>query len=231
MAIEARRSPGLVALEHALGYSFKQVNLLQMALTHRSWGADHNERLEFLGDGVLNMVIARCLFERFTALREGDLSRLRAQLVRQDALQQLASGLGLGELLRLGEGELRSGGSKRPSILADALEAVFGAIFLDGGYEAVQSTIDRLYQPMLNGLDPARTLKDPKTQLQEYVQSRHLPLPAYELAFARGEAHAQEFEVKCTVASLQLEVTGIGQSRRAAEQAAALSALQQLGVI
>lgn len=222
--------PKLDSLQHALDYRFTRQELLRTALTHRSWGADHNERLEFLGDSILNMVIAKALYERFASLREGELSRLRAQLVRQESLQQIALCINLGDMLRLGEGELRSGGHRRPSILADALEAVFGAIFLDGGYDPARGVIEALYAGMLAELDPARSLKDPKTQLQEYLQSRKLPLPAYELFEARGEAHAQEFEVVCTVGSLGLSVRGTGLSRRTAEQAAARQALQQLGV-
>lgn len=201
-----------------------------MALTHRSWGAEHNERLEFLGDSILNMVIAAALYERFVNLREGELSRLRAQLVRQEALRTIALAIHLGDFLRLGEGELRSGGQLRPSILADALEAVFGAIFLDGGFEVARAVILRLYADMLGNVDPSRSLKDPKTQLQEYLQSRRLPLPRYELFATRGEAHAQEFEVTCSIDSLQLQLHGAGNSRRVAEQAAARLALQQLGV-
>lgn len=218
------------AIERALGYRFTRQELLLMALTHRSWGAENNERLEFLGDSILNMVIAKALYERFGGLREGELSRLRAQLVRQDALQQIASAINLGDFLRLGEGELRSGGHSRPSILADALEAIFGAVFLDGGHEAASQVIDRLYATMLGELDPARSLKDPKTRLQEYVQSRRLPLPVYELVATRGEAHAQEFEVICQVESLQLKACGSGLSRRTAEQSAARQALVKLGV-
>ena len=220
----------LESLQRAIVYRFNRLVLLRTALTHRSWGADNNERLEFLGDSVLNMVIARVLYERFDSLREGELSRLRAQLVRQDSLQLIAQKINLGDMLRLGEGELRSGGHRRPSILADALEAVFGAIFLDAGYDAARDVIEKLYAEMLAELDPARSLKDPKTQLQEYLQSRKLPLPVYELFEARGEAHAQEFEVVCTVSGMNLNARGVGMSRRTAEQVAAREALQQLGV-
>ena len=215
-------------LQTALGYTFKQIGFLQKALTHRSHSSDHNERLEFLGDSLLNCVIAELLFVHFEKLKEGELSRLRAQLVRQDALQTVAEDIGLGEYLRLGEGELKSGGHRRPSILADALEAILGAIYQDGGFAAVQDVIRRLYAKQLAALDPKHDFKDPKTVLQELLQSKRLPLPQYELVVISGEAHAQEFEVACVVEKLQLRATGRGQSRRAAEQAAASSALEKM---
>lgn len=218
------------ALQNALGYSFKRQELLSQAVTHRSFSADHNERLEFLGDSILNMVVAMLLFERYAHLREGELSRLRAMFVKQDALAQIAQELNLGQYLRLGEGEVKSGGRSRPSILADAVEASLGAVFLDGGFEAVRGVITRLYAKRLEGFDPARSLKDPKTALQEYLQGRHLPLPEYSLAEIRGEAHAQEFEVCCAVPSLSLQAHGSGASRRIAEQSAAATILAQLGI-
>lgn len=218
----------LDVLQRALGYRFSRSALLEQALTHRSFGVPNNERLEFLGDSVLNCVTAIALYERFDNLREGDMSRLRANLVRQEALHRLADGLKLGDHLRLGEGELRSGGHRRPSILADALEAVFAAVFLDAGFEAAKGVIDRLYAQSLAELDPARALKDPKTSLQEWLQGRRMPLPKYSLADTRGEAHQQEFEVECEIAGLGLKTRGIGVSRRAAEQQSAQRALELL---
>lgn len=215
-------------LEASLGYVFQQPDLLRQALTHRSFGSPHNERLEFLGDSVLNCVIATLLFQRFASLREGNLSRQRANLVRQDTLAEIAQGLQLGEELRLGEGELKSGGFRRPSILADGLEAIIGAIYLDGGFDAARAAIERLYQPLLQNLDPQASAKDAKTELQEILQARKLPLPWYELLTTRGEAHAQEFEVACVIPDLSIRVTGAGHSRRYAEQDAASAALKQL---
>ncbi|GAB2903432.1 ribonuclease III [Uliginosibacterium flavum] len=215
-------------LERALDYHFQRPQLLKQALTHRSFSADNNERLEFLGDSILNMVIAMALYQRFGSLREGDMSRLRAQLVRQDALQHVAELLDLGSFLSLGEGELKSGGHRRPSILADALEAVFGAIYLDAGFEAVKRVVDSLYAEKLADLDPERSLKDPKTSLQEALQARRLPLPQYAMADERGEAHAREFEVHCVIDSLKIRTAGVGATRRIAEQLAAAAALQKL---
>lgn len=216
------------AFERGIGYRFSHPELLRQALTHRSFSAEHNERLEFLGDSILNMVIAQALYERFATLREGEMSRLRAQLVCQDALQQHAERLELGGFLLLGEGELRSGGHHRPSILADALEAVFGAVYLDGGFAAARQVIDGLYAEILGGLDPAHSLKDPKTALQEAVQAQHRALPRYELTAERGEAHAREFEVDCVIDSLKIRTTGVGTSRRIAEQMAAAAALKKM---
>lgn len=215
-------------LEKALGYRFSQPDLLRLALTHRSHSSPHNERLEFLGDSVLNCVIATLLYQRFAALREGELSRLRASLVRQEALAEIAAGFGLGDELRLGEGELKSGGFRRPSILADALEAVFGAIYLDGGFAAAQEAIARLYRRRVEQIDPRAEGKDAKTALQEWLQGRRLPVPHYTLLATHGEAHAQEFEVACSIPAVGLEVTGRGGSRRAAEQEAARAALDKL---
>lgn len=223
-------SASSVSLETRLDYRFRQSGLLRQALTHRSYSADHNERLEFLGDGILNMVVAMMLFERFTDLREGELSRLRAMLVKQDSLAQIANELQLGNCLRLGEGELKSGGRSRPSILADAVEASIGAVFLDGGFDAAKTVISRLYAKRLDSLNPALSLKDPKTALQEYLQARRLPLPQYALSQVRGEAHAQEFEVACSVPALQLSESGQGCSRRIAEQVAAAAVLARLKI-
>jgi ribonuclease-3 len=215
-------------LQQVLGYRFKDVARLEQALTHRSFGQPNNERLEFLGDSILNCVIAMALFERFGELREGELSRLRASLVCQDALHRIAVQLALGDDLRMGEGELKSGGFRRPSILADALEAVFAAVFLDQDFAAAKALIDRLYAPLVADIDPHVALKDPKTALQEWLQGRKLPLPNYVTIGIHGEAHAQEFEVACEVDALKLRTTGRGASRRAAEQQSAELALAQL---
>ncbi len=215
-------------LEKALAYNFRQPELLRLALTHRSHSSPHNERLEFLGDSVLNCTVATLLYRHFPTLKEGELSRLRANLVRQEALADIAVDLGLGDALRLGEGELKSGGFRRPSILADALEAIFGAIYLDAGFESARATIERLYQSRIERIDPRQSGKDAKTALQEWLQGRRLPLPHYELAETHGEAHAQEFVVHCSIPAIDLQVTGRGGSRRAAEQEAAQAALARL---
>ncbi|MBI5897770.1 MAG: ribonuclease III [Rhodocyclales bacterium] len=212
-------------LEAALGHVFSRPELLRQALTHRSFAADNNEQFEFLGDSVLDCVISASLFQRFPALREGELSRLRAGLVRQESLAEIALGVDLGSFLRLGEGELKSGGARRPSILADALEAVIGAIFLDAGFEAARAVVERLFGPTLARIDPDNAGKDPKTALQELLQGRHLPLPRYRLLATRGEAHAQEFEVECDVPELGVRSSGVGASRRIAEQQAAARAI------
>lgn len=217
-------------LEQALGHVFGDQTLFQTALTHRSFGVVHNERLEFLGDAVLNAVIAHCLFERFPDLPEGDLSRLRAQLVRQDSLHRHALRLSLGAFLRLGEGEQRSGGQNRPSILADALEALFGAVWLDAGFAVVSQVISRLFSEALGEIAPGEAIKDAKTRLQEYLQGNRLALPLYALTGSEGEAHAQTFTVSCNVPALKLCTQGSGPSRRAAEQAAAERALLRLGL-
>ena len=219
----------LPSIERAIGYVFSSRSIQDQALTHRSFGAVHNERLEFLGDSVLNCVIAQALYERFSEVREGDLSRLRANLVRQETLAEIAQRLGLGEKLRLGEGELKSGGFRRPSILADALEALFGAVFVDGGFEQARKTILMLYEPFLAHLDPRHSGKDAKTALQEFLQGRRLALPQYHLRATRGEAHAQEFEVECLIPELGISTIGRGPSRRAAEQEAARRAFELTG--
>ncbi|HWU84674.1 MAG TPA: ribonuclease III [Rhodocyclaceae bacterium] len=217
-------------LERSLGYKFAARSLLQQAVTHRSYGTPHYERLEFLGDSMLNCVVAAQLYARFPALREGDLSRLRANLVRQDTLHRIAEGLKLGDYLQLGEGELKSGGFRRPSILADAFEAALGAIFLDGGFGAVEQVIVGLYTELFDGIDPRNTGKDAKTLLQEMLQGRHMSLPVYALLSTQGEAHAQKFEVECSLSDLRIRTTGIGSSRRAAEQEAARAAIAQIPV-
>lgn len=213
-------------LEHALGHIFSNRELLLQALTHRSHSASHYERIEFLGDSVLNCVIASLLFDRFDGLREGELSRLRANLVRQEALVAIAQHLSLGNYLRLGDGEMKSGGCRRPSILADALEALFGAIYLDAGFDKAKAVIADLYQFKLAEIEPHKASKDPKTALQELLQGRHLPLPEYRLQFTRGNAHEQQFEVECRVPQLDIQVLGTGASRRAAEQEAAIRAFR-----
>lgn len=215
-------------LQQRVGYRFSGPELLAQALTHRSYGTPHNERLEFLGDSILNCIVAVELFERFRDLPEGDLSRLRARLVRQEALHQLAQDLGLGEHLRLGEGELKSGGSARPSILADAVEALVGAIFLDGGFGAAREAVRRLYEPLLAGLDPKDSGKDPKTLLQELLQAKRIALPQYTVLTTRGAAHNQNFEVECVIPQLSVRTTGSGSSRRTAEQEAAMRAFEQI---
>ncbi len=209
-------------------YEFRNAELLRQALTHRSHSATHNERLEFLGDSVLNCAVAALLFQRFSKLDEGDLSRVRANLVKQQSLYEIAQALNIADGLRLGEGELRSGGFRRPSILADALEAIFGAIFLDGGFDAAQTVIKRLYVPILDHIDPRTLGKDSKTLLQEYLQGHKIALPTYTVVATHGAAHNQQFEVECTVPKLDVKVSGSGASRRAAEQAAAKKALDEV---
>jgi ribonuclease-3 len=212
----------------ALGYVFIDPALCEVALTHRSAGSAHNERLEFLGDAVLNCAVARLLYEVHPDADEGALSRQRASLVSGDTLAQIASELALGHCLRLGGGELKSGGFRRASILADALEAVLGAIFLDGGFDAVYRVVRHILGPRLVGLPAAGELKDAKTRLQEALQARGMALPLYTLSSVAGEAHEQSFTVSCEVAALQITSAGEGPSRRRAEQAAAEQALLHL---
>jgi ribonuclease-3 len=211
---DARTDPRLdvrvSALQTRLGHRFADTQLLQRALTHRSFGTEHNERLEFLGDAVLNLAVSSLLYDRFSDSDEGDLTRVRAHLVREDSLHRAGLGLGLPEVLRLSEGEARGGGALRPSILADAVEALIGATYLDGGFEADSWS------------------KDAKTELQEWLQGRKLPVPAYRIAATRGQAHAQTFEVECAVATLGLTEMGEGRSRRSAEQEAARRMLGKL---
>ena len=211
----------------ALGHSFRRPELLRQALTHRSFGADQNERLEFIGDSILNCVIAVTLYQRFPQMTEGELSRLRANLVNKETLHRLALANDLGAAIRLGEGETRSGGASRPSILADALEAVFGAIFLDAGFEAARVAIQGVFELELAQIDPTDPGKDPKTRLQELLQARRLPVPEYSIVTVTGEAHSQTFEVVCRIPALGIAATGAGASRRAAEQAAAAGAYDQ----
>lgn len=211
----------LKALEERLGYTFASEAVLQQAVTHRSHGAVHNERLEFLGDAVLNCTIAQLLFQKYARLNEGDLSRLRANLVKQSSLAEIAERIGLSDFMRLGEGERKSGGFRRPSILADTMEATFGAVLVDGGFEAARDVIARLFEPVMKGMDPKTLGKDSKTLLQEYLQGKRLPLPMYAVVETRGAAHNQEFEVECAIPKLEISVRGNGRSRRAAEQSAA----------
>lgn len=208
-------------LEKRLGYRFRNTALAEQALTHRSFGSPHNERLEFLGDGVLGCVIAAELFTRFPGLPEGKLTRLRASLVREESLALLSRGIGLAKFLRLGDAALGQAADVRPSILADALEALFGAAYVDGGYEAAQTAILLAFRDALANLDPEQPGKDSKTRLQEYLQGRKLNLPEYRVAATKGAAHRQTFEVECRVAELRLAATGSGTTRQRAEQDAA----------
>lgn len=221
-------SADLAALQQRLHYTFADLGLLKRATTHRSFSTDHNERLEFLGDSVLGLCVADLLYQRLSALPEGDLSRVRAGLVRQEALHPLAVKLGLPEVILFGEGELRSGGQKRPSILADALEAVIGAVYLDGGFAAAQALVNRLYASLEINPAMAAMGKDPKTELQEWLQARRLKLPSYKVVSTLGAAHKQTFEVECEIFELKLNARGSGGSRRAGEQAAATAMLQSL---
>ncbi len=221
-------SAELQALQKRLHHAFANSKLLERALTHRSFCADHNERLEFLGDSVLNLAVSGLLFERLGQLPEGDLSRVRANLVKQDTLFQIASQLNLSAVLRLGDGEKRSGGQKRPSILADALEAVIGAVYLDAGFEAANALVRRLYAGVELSAQMSAMGKDPKTELQEWLQARKMKLPAYRVVATLGESHKQTFDVECSVAEIGRSERGIGASRRAGEQAAAAAMLQHL---
>lgn len=221
---------GLIALQVRLQYEFSDTALLRRAVTHRSFSQDHYERLEFLGDSVLSLAVSDLLYARLSELPEGDLSRVRANLVKQDTLHGLAVNLGLPEILRLGEGELRSGGQKRPSILADALEAIIGAVYLDAGFPAAQQLVQRLFNAVEINPEMDAIGKDPKTELQEWLQGRKMKLPAYRVVGTLGAAHKQTFDVECEISELNLSERGIGISRRAAEQAAAAVMLQKLKV-
>lgn len=223
-------SNSLDVLQQHLGYRFRRAESLQEALTHRSFAAGNNERLEFLGDGVLNLCIGLLLYQRFPQIKEGRLSRLRANLVSQQPLFEIAGGLHLGALLRLGEGEIKSGGAERPSILADAMESVFGAVLLDGGFDAVQAVIAQLFEARLAAIDPELQGKDAKTRLQEWLQARRMGLPTYTLRDTRGQAHAQIFVVECHINPLGVLTEGTGASRKAAEQAAAEAACRVVKV-
>ena len=219
---------GLVELQSRLQHRFADPRLLERALTHRSFSADHNERLEFLGDAVLGLAVSGLLYERLQGLPEGGLSRIRANLVRQDSLHRIAAGIGLSGLIRVGEGEARSGGKQRPSILADALEALIGAVYLDAGYAAAEALVHRLFESVDINPQMAQVAKDAKTELQEWLQARRMKVPGYRVVATLGAAHQQTFDVECEVAELGLTERGIGASRRAGEQAAASAMLARL---
>jgi ribonuclease-3 len=216
----------LAGFSRSIKHEFRNERLLRQALTHRSYGVEHNERLEFLGDSVVNCAVALELYSKFPQLPEGELSRLRASLVSQSSLAAIARAFHFGQYLRLGEGEVKSGGVRRPSILADALEAVVGAVLLDAGFDAAQRVVRALFHDALAQIDPQATPKDPKTLLQEHLQGRRLRLPRYSVLATHGEAHDQRFEVECVVAELGIRSMGTGTSRRAAEQDAARRAYE-----
>lgn len=218
----------MLALQKRLEHVFVNPRLLERALTHRSFSADHNERLEFLGDSVLNLAVSGLLFEKLNQLPEGDLSRVRANLVKQETLHQIALELGLSVGLRLGDGEKRSGGHKRPSILADAVEALIGAVYLDAGFDVAARLVRRLYSGMELNAQMSAMGKDPKTALQEWLQARKMKLPAYRVVATLGEAHRQTFDVECAIQETGHSERGIGPSRRAGEQAAAAAMLLHL---
>ncbi len=218
----------LVALQARLGHEFSDPKLLQLALTHRSFGADHNERLEFLGDAVLNLAVSSLLFDRFGGSDEGDLTRVRAHLVREESLHRAALLLGLPPVLRLSDGEARGGGDQRPSILADAVEALIGAIYVDGGFDAAVQLVRQLFGELISGTEADSWHKDAKTELQEWLQGRRFPVPSYRIVATRGQAHAQTFEVESAAPALGLAERGEGRSRRAAEQEAARRLLARL---
>jgi ribonuclease-3 len=221
-------NPDLAPIQARLGQVFEAPALLERALTHKSFSAQHNERLEFLGDAVLSAAVSGLLFRHFADSDEGALTRARAHLVREDTLHRVALGLGLPELLRLSEGEARSGGALRPSILADALEAVIGAVHLDAGYAAAAALVERLFTPLLAATATGGWTRDPKTELQEWLQARREPVPSYRIESTRGRQHDQVFVVLCSLPSQALESRGEGRSRRAAEQEAARAALATL---
>ncbi|NCU65006.1 ribonuclease III [Acidovorax sp. 210-6] len=221
-------SPALASLQSRLQHRFSDPSLLQRAVTHRSFSAEHNERLEFLGDSVLNLAVSTLLYRRLQAQNEGDLSRVRANLVKEGTLHRLAKDLRLDQVLHLGEGEARSGGHQRPSILADALEAVIGAVYLDAGYVVAEALVLRLYEAVEINPQMQAAAKDAKTALQEWLQGRKMQLPQYRVVGTAGVAHRQTFEVECAIAELALAQRGSGASRRAAEQSAAAAMLATL---
>ena len=225
MRTSATSSPDLLNLQKRLQHDFANPKLLALALTHRSFSSDHNERIEFLGDSVLNLAVAGLLYEQLSELPEGDLSRVRANLVKQDTLHKLAVDLGLPGMMRLGEGEAKSGGHKRPSILADALEAVIGAVYLDAGYDTADKLVRRLFSGVQVNPQMQAIGKDPKTELQEWLQGRKMKLPLYRVVATMGAAHKQTFDVECEIAEFGRAERGIGESRRAGEQAAATAML------
>jgi ribonuclease-3 len=218
----------LATLQRAIGYTFADERLLRSALTHRSFGSDHNERLEFLGDAVLGLAVSQLLFDRFAGSDEGDLTRVRAHLVREDSLHRLAVQCGIPDSLRLSEGEARGGGAQRASILADALEALIGAAFIDGGFDAARAVVHSLFGEVIATTDVGSWAKDAKTELQEWLQARRLAVPVYRIVATRGQAHAATFDVECAVPALGLTELGEGRSRRSAEQEAARRMLAAL---
>jgi ribonuclease III len=229
-------TPALAALQRRIGHVFTDPDLLTQALTHRSFGADHNERLEFLGDAVLNLAVSNLLFDEFHSSPEGDLTRIRAHLVRQDMLHRLALSLRLPEVLRMSDGEARGGGAQRPSLLADAMEAVIGAIYRDAGFQAADALVRRLFEPLVSETASQAWAKDAKTQLQEWLQGRRLSVPDYRIEATKGRAHEQTFVVVCSVATRpdtdqRVQARGEGRSRRAAEQEAARLVLELLSAI
>lgn len=209
-------------------YQFSDTALLRQALTHRSASKNHNERLEFLGDAVLGLVIAQRVYEKFPNLPEGKLTRMRSNLVKGETLAKLARELDLGGLIKLGPGEMKSGGRRRDSILADSVEALLGAIYIDAGLEAVTKSIDKLFDNRIKALDPNEQIKDNKTQLQEFLQGKQLDLPEYMVTDIKGKDHAQTFTVLCKVVAFDMHKTGVGKSRRIAEQEAAKLILENL---
>ena len=218
----------LDALQKRLGHTFSEQALLTRALTHRSFGTEHNERLEFLGDAVLNLAVSSLLYERFGGSDEGDLTRVRAHLVREESLHRTALALGLPDVMRLSEGEARGGGARRPSILADAVEALIGAVYLDGGFDRAFELVRRLFGDVISASEAHTWSKDAKTELQEWLQARRIAVPTYRIVGTTGQAHAQTFEVECAIPALSLAETGRGRSRRAAEQEAARRLLDAL---
>jgi len=222
------QSNAINTLLKKLEYSFNNIDLLNEALTHRSYASVNNERLEFLGDGILNFVIAHELFKLYPDVQEGDLSRLRANLVNKEPLAEIASQLNLGEVIKLGSGELKSGGFRRPSILADSVESILGAVYCDGGFDSARELIVRLYSDRLASPTDLQSLKDPKTRLQELLQSRRFDLPDYQVVNISGQAHAQVFHVECSIKQMGIEVKGEGKSRRKAEQVAAEKAITEV---
>lgn len=218
----------LSILEERIGYKFTDRKLLERAVTHRSFAAQHNERLEFLGDSVLNCVVGYALFLRDKHFTEGELSRVRANLVCEKTLAVIAKQVDVSSFLRMGEGEMKTGGAHRPSITADAMEAIFGAVFSESGFDAAQKVILGLFEPILTSLTPEQLSKDAKTRLQEYLQGRHLPLPQYVVVNVTGAAHAQKFDCECRIPALEITTKGHATSRRSAEQDAAAAALDIL---
>jgi len=214
------------SLSRIIHYTFNDPSFMIMALTHRSFSAQHNERLEFLGDSVLSFLIASELYKRFPRIDEGDLSRLRAQLVKESSLSTIATSMGLCDFIRLGEGELKSAGWRRPSILADTFESMIGAIYLDGGIEPTHQFVLRFFETQLNEIDPKLIQKDPKTLLQELLQSKKSDLPIYTVVSIEGEAHSQTFTIECYIKKSNIKTQGVGNSRRIAEQEAASKAFQ-----